>query len=323
MKYMLTALDDFFAKQPFLRKNQPHLVAVSGGLDSVCLLHALQQAGCRRLHVAHFNHRLRARQSDSDQRFVKSLAEEWGLPFHAGQENVKALARRQKLSIETAAREARYAWFRSLAGTLRIPRIFLAHHAGDQIETFLQRLFRGTGMQGLCAMEPVARQQGLILLRPFLTTPRATLTDFATARGLDWREDPSNASPEFQRNRVRHELIPLLNDIFKRDVSPNILRTIEILTEDHLALRPAPTPVRFPVTALRKMSVALQRRTIHAWLCVRHKIAGVTFEQVENVRALALPGNPTHRCNLSRGNHVSRRQGLLRIEKNQARPLAP
>src|SRR5207302_238159 len=136
----------------FLRSFLPdarYLVGVSGGRDSVALLHSLVERGYEQLIVCHLNHQLRGRSSDADARFVKKLADKYGVGFELGAVNVRVLAKKKKTSIETAARDARYSFFAKAAKRKRCHTIFLAHHADDLVETFLLNLIRGAGLTGL------------------------------------------------------------------------------------------------------------------------------------------------------------------------------
>src|SRR5947208_4116357 len=133
-----------------------YLIGVSGGRDSVALLHWLVDLGYEKLIVCHLNHQLRGQSSDADARFVEKLAGKYQVDFELGAANVRALAKKKKMSIETAAREARYSFFAKVAKGQRRGTIFLAHHADDLVETFLLNLFRGAGLTGLTAMREVS-----------------------------------------------------------------------------------------------------------------------------------------------------------------------
>jgi len=299
------------------------LVAVSGGRDSVVLLYALLALGFRKMVVCHFDHRLRGRASAADARWVKSLAAKLGLECELGAGDVAALAAGDGLSIETAAREARYRFFAEVARKRRCPTVFLAHHADDQVETFLFNLFRGTGRAGLGGMRPeserVVKAGGSVrlrLLRPMLGIRQAEIERYAAARKLRHREDESNLSHAHTRNRIRHRLLPELEAIFGRDVRGTVWRTAEILRaeEEWLAtLVPEPSGEMLPVPELRAEPVALQRRRILAWLR-RQKVPDAGFAEVEAVRSL-LHG-PRAKVNLPGGLHARRREKRIFIEKS-------
>ena len=196
---------------------KPHfLAAVSGGLDSMCLLRFLldwtvEQGG--RVTAAHFNHRLRGPDADRDEAFVRTWCEENGVPFVRGAGDVRAHAKRAGLSIEEAARQMRYAFLEQMAEAEQCRWIAAAHHADDSAETMLLNLIRGTGIRGLCGI-PAVRGR---IVRPFIGVTRAELEVYAAALGLDHVEDATNGDPEAaSRNLLRQKVFPLLQEINPR-----------------------------------------------------------------------------------------------------------
>src|SRR6266480_7448278 len=158
------------------------------------------------MHVAHLNHRLRGEASDRDAAIVANIVESWGLPFTQGEEDVAGLARADRRSLEEAARSARYRFLREVAhGQL----IAVAHHADDQVETLLLHWLRGSGLTGMVGMLP--RQQDII--RPLLEVRHAQAVAYCQEYGIEPLEDLSNTDPRFLRNRIRHELVPLLESL--------------------------------------------------------------------------------------------------------------
>ena len=291
------------------------LIGVSGGRDSVALLHLLLGAAFKKLTVCHLDHGLRD-ESREDARFVAVLAERLGLKICSARVNVAALAKRKKLSLETAAREARYAFFARVARAEKCPRIFLAHHADDQAETFLFNLFRGSAATGLTGMRPLTtRTVGattLQIARPLLGLWREEIDAYIAAHAIAFREDASNADPRHTRNRLRHEIIPAIERALGRDIRRAVWRAAEILRDedDFLAARPElrDLPETLETSALRAQPVALQRRIIHAWLKAQ-SVADVGFADVEAVRGL-LAGRRA-KVNLPAGLHARRRAGRL------------
>lgn len=190
------------------------VVAVSGGADSIALLDLLARHADRlSLIVAHFNHQLRAGDSDQDAAFVEASARALGLPFRLGGLDVAAAATHARQSVEVAAREARYAFLARTAAAESASWIATAHHADDQAETVLLRLLRGTGttgLRGVALLSPMPGHPGLRLWRPLLRAPRAEIAAYCEERALPYREDSSNDDTRVLRNRVRHELIPYL-----------------------------------------------------------------------------------------------------------------
>jgi len=189
-----------------------YLIGVSGGRDSVALLNLLVERGYKKLIVCHLNHQLRGRSSDADARFVEKLAAQYDVDLEMRSTNARALAAKQKISIETAAREARYKFFAQVAKQRRTQTIFLGHHADDLVETFLINLFRGSGATGLGAIREVSKRRvedvDLTIVRPFLGVWRSEIDNYVRKHRLKFREDASNKHLAPLRNRIRRRIIP-------------------------------------------------------------------------------------------------------------------
>jgi tRNA(Ile)-lysidine synthase len=220
------------------RARQRILVAVSGGLDSMVLLHVLhsisQQSGWE-LIVAHLNHQLRGASSLADERFVCRTAKELHLPIVVAQVDVRAFAKERRLSIEMAARELRHEFLARSAVRRRIPVIALAHHLDDQLELFFLRLFRGSGGQGLSGMKwkaPSPSNRNVTLVRPLLNVSKTSLEEYAAERNVPFREDSSNACLDILRNRIRHELLPLLRRKYQPALGDCLSRAMDILAAE-------------------------------------------------------------------------------------------
>lgn len=197
-----------------LSPGETALVAVSGGIDSVVLLDLLQRLAPdygASLHLAHLDHGLR-RSSSADARFVERLATERGLPLHASRLDPETLAAYRAQGAEGAARAARYAFLESVAAEVEADRIALGHTADDQVETILHRLARGAGAAGLRGVPPVRPPY----IRPLIEATRSEILEYARARKLTWRVDPSNVDPSFARNRIRRRVVPELESINPR-----------------------------------------------------------------------------------------------------------
>jgi tRNA(Ile)-lysidine synthase len=308
-----------------------YLIGVSGGRDSVALLHALRAAGVESLTVCHLNHGLRRAAAAGDARFVAALAKRLGLETEIEKADVAQRAATRGQSIETAARAARYEFFARVARKRRCHNLFLAHHADDQVETFLFNLFRGTGRAGLGAINPdcerliptatgttaprSAAGVRLRLLRPMLGIWRREIDGYIAAHRLRYREDASNLSPDHTRNRIRHELLPIVETVFGRDVRPAVWRAAEILRaeEEWLAgLAGVEVSEELAVPELRSQPVAQQRRRILDWLR-RQGVPDTSFEQVETVRSL-LQGEHA-KVNLPGNWHARRREKRLFLER--------
>ena len=295
-------------RRGLLRRGQPVLLAVSGGVDSMVLLqllHKLSHQHAWRLTVAHLNHRLRGRSSAADERLVVRTARKLGLPVIVERAAVKALARAETISIEMAARKVRHAFLARTAKRLKIRTIALAHHADDQVELFFLRLLRGSGGDGLAGMKwrnPSPADSRLELVRPLLDQPKDALRKFAGENKIPVREDASNASPDILRNRIRHELLPLLRRKYQPALDRTVLRVMEIIGAEAEDLSEvaerwlerakgggrrsevrSQKSVLQPLTSdFRSLSVALQRRCLQMQL-VRQQVAS-SFDLVETLR---------------------------------------
>lgn len=192
---------------PYL-KQKKLLLAVSGGLDSMVLLHLFQELKCD-IAIAHCNFQLRGMESFGDQKFVQEYAEANEIPIFVTQFDTEAFAKDYKLSTQVAARELRYNWFYELLETQKFDYILTAHHADDNLETFLINLSRGTGLEGLTGI-PVQNDR---VIRPLLFLSRQEIENYAKANAIQWREDSSNASDKYVRNKIRHHLIPILKEL--------------------------------------------------------------------------------------------------------------
>jgi len=299
-----------------------YLIGVSGGRDSVALLHWLVECGCNKLIVCHLNHRLRGRSSRADAIFVQQLAAKYDVDLALGAIDVRALAVRTKQSIETAARDARYKFFAQVAKRRRCRTIFLGHHADDLVETFLLNLFRGAGPGGLSAMRGVSIRKidnvKLQIVRPLLGVWREQIDDYVRKHRLKFREDASNKNLAPLRNRIRHRVIPEIEKQLGRNVRATIWRAATIAAEEETffeALLPDKLSklTALAVKQLRAMPIAVQRRMLHKWLRARD-VPDLSFDLVERVRALVDLANRVAKTNLPQDRHVRRRAGQIFIE---------
>jgi len=307
---------------PDLRPSRRYLVGVSGGRDSVALLHWLHQNEFRKLTVCHLNHQLRGRSSLADARFVEKLSVNYNLEFECNSADVRAFAAKEKMSIETAARQLRYSFFAATAKRRRTTAIFLGHHADDLVETMLLNLFRGSGLAGLAGMREMSERRvdnvNLTIIRPLLRVWRSEIDNYIRVNRLRFREDRSNRELTPMRNRLRKKVIPYLEKTLGRDIRQNLWRTAVIVAEEEkwfesLLRKKLYQPAILDARLLSRIEPALQRRLLRKWL-QRARVADVGFDLIERVRSLLDPGNRVAKTNLPRNRHVRRRAGKLFLE---------
>jgi tRNA(Ile)-lysidine synthase len=297
-----------------------YLVGVSGGRDSVVLLHWLVKLGYEKLIVCHLNHQLRGRSSLADARFVEKIAIKYHAEFELESANVRAVATKRKISIETTAREARYKFFAETARRRKCKTIFLGHHADDLVETFLINLFRGAGTTGLSGMRELSTRRiddvDLTIARPLLGVWRKEIDSYLRGYRIKFREDASNKNLDPLRNRFRHRIIPYLEKTLGRNIRPAIWRAAAIAGEEEAWIDgqlPNSSDVDLSVANLRPFPTALQRRAIFKWLRAQH-ISEVGFDAVERVRSLLDSSARVAKINLAHDRHARRRSGRIFIE---------
>ena len=302
----LDKLQSVLEKQCLIKRDQPLLVAVSGGPDSLCLLDILWRLKYS-LVVAHLDHGLRP-ESATDAQAVNRLAERMGLPFVLGNADVPALADRQGLSIEEAARIARYSFLFQQAGKYHAQAVATAHTADDQAETVLMHLLRGAGLAGLSGMDyrslPNAWSPSIPLVRPLLGAWREEILAYLQERDLQPIIDQSNLDTRFYRNRLRHELLPYLES-YNPGIRLRLWRTADTLRQDLMLLEKiigdaweSCMPVEgkgyisFITQAVQSQPLGIQRHLARrAVYALRPNLRDVTFETIE--RAVELFKNPS------------------------------
>lgn len=315
-------------------------VGVSGGADSVALLRALHARNAELglvLHVAHLHHGLRGAEADADLEFVRELAAELGLPFHEARVETAREAQENGESIEGAARRLRYAWFRELMVETSLDAIATAHTRDDQAETVLGKFLRGAWTEGLSGIAPKLEWPEGKILRPLLGATRGEVESYLKGLGQTWREDSSNRDEKFTRNRIRHELLPLLEGWNPR-LREHMAQMAEVAREEdawwEIELgRVAPQlllpgkPVRgggraagngltigglaIDVTRFAGLAAALQRRLLRH---VAEKLgASLDFAGTEALRMLAVAGRTGQRRELANGLRGERTPRELRL----------
>lgn len=223
---MLRKLICFVEEEKLFYRDEKILVTVSGGVDSVVLLDLLcaMEVECG---VAHCNFHLRGNESDGDFEFVKNLVKEKGLAFYSKDFDTKKYAEENKISIEMAARDLRYNWFEELREVYNYKYIAVGHHADDVAETVLINLARGTGIHGLSGIKSKLGK----IVRPLLPFPRKRILEYAKEYSLDFREDSTNAETDYVRNKIRHQIMPVLEEInpaIRATMTENVQRFREV-----------------------------------------------------------------------------------------------
>ncbi len=311
----------YIREQNLLRAGDRVAAAVSGGADSVALLRLLLELRSELgivLAVAHFNHGLRGEQSAADEAFVAELAKQHELEFFSGHGDVRQHSSGSKLSIEAAGRELRYRWFEQLAHEQRLDCIATAHTLDDQAETVLLKFLRGAGSRGLAGIYPIVSRAAYRVVRPMLCASRDTVERYLASLGQQWREDESNLDRRFLRNRVRHELLPLL----EREYNPNLRRQLsdlaevfqaeqeywEQIVEQHVKTNSSGELI---LDGFAELPIALQRRVVKKY--AESSGPALDFEHVEKLRRCAL--GKRRRAELPGDRVAERASGTLKIRQ--------
>ena len=302
---MLNKLENFLRRYDMVKAGDHIICAVSGGADSMALLWAMyllkEKLGID-LSAAHFNHHLRGEESDRDEQFVRDFCDGYGIPLLVGSGNVVA----GKKGLEAAARDARYAFLRTLPG-----KIATAHTADDNAETVLMHLVRGTGLKGLGAISPVSGN----VFRPMLGITRTDVEDFLDEYHVEHITDSSNETDAFLRNRLRHHVMPLLraeNPKLAENLSAMALR----LRQDEEALSHYASDVPLSVASLRQEMPAVRSRILERFL----KESGVREPEAQHIslaESLIFSDNPSARGNFPGGITISRNYDTLEVLTEQ------
>lgn len=306
------------------------LVGVSGGPDSMALLHRLWSTAAERgwnVTAVHVDHGLRGEESAEDARHVQAWCQQQGIPCYVERVDVGSYVNKHGENKQAAARKLRYDAFSSVAKRVGATYLALAHHGDDQVETLLMRLVRGTGIQGLTGIPHRRRWREIWIVRPWLEVSRAEILTYCTTHGIPFRRDASNEDPVYTRNRVRQELVPMLSTfnprfhevlLQLRALAADEEQVWERLTKEafqQVCTRVDEKGITVDVNRLIGLEVALQRRVIKLILnCLVKKSANeVDLQTVERVRALAAGESPSARTPLPGGGWVRRQYHLLRF----------
>lgn len=301
-----------------LPKAGTYLVGVSGGRDSMALLHALVAGGFKKLVVCHLDHGLRGRRSSADARFVAKAAARLGLPVEAARAQTARFAKDHGKSIELAARELRYCFFRACAKRRRCRRLLLAHHADDQVETCLFQFLRGSGAAGLAGMRPASTSGSLQILRPFLHISREEIGQYVSANAIMFREDASNADTTHTRNRLRHDVLPAIEKSFGPSFRSAILRASGILRmeSDWIDSQAPELAPAFSWQEFAALHSALQHRAVRRWLR-DNGVPEPGLQETRRVLSLLDVENGPAKVSLPGGAHARRREGVIFLERTK------
>ena len=295
--------------QRLFRPGDTLIVGLSGGADSTALLDILSRLQGYNLHLiaSHLNHCLRGAESDADQEFCRLLAGQYAIPFEARRIDIKKMAEDRRLNLEDAGRRARIEFFDEIRIKYDAAAVALAHHADDQAETVLMRLLRGSGMTGLAGM---AHRNARGYVRPLLDIVRSEIEQYLRCRGLEWREDASNSDTVYLRNRIRHQLLPLLEQ-YNPDIRSTFAATASIISGDETLLlelteqafagscRMAEGRVVCDIVQLRTLNPALRRRVLRlAFQQLTGTLEGVNLRHIDAIGDLIDSARPNSRLAL-------------------------
>jgi tRNA(Ile)-lysidine synthase len=297
---MLDRIAQYIARHQMFSPGSRLGVAVSGGADSVFLLHALRELASAELSVIHIEHGIRGFASIEDAAFVKDLAERFGLPFHLRTANVLAIADNQ----EQAARHVRQKFFTELIATGNVDRIATGHTRSDQAETVLYRILRGSGLAGLAGILPITKEG---LVRPLLEMDRAEIEAWLIQRNIAWREDESNQSRIYARNRLRHKILPLLRETFNPNLDETLSNMATVARDEELYWESTlqspqprvPSPQTLELHQLTTTPRAVARRLIRSAISqAKGDLRQIAFGHVERILEMARSVNGHGRVQL-------------------------
>ena len=309
---LVSRIERTVRRQRLFRPGDTLVVALSGGADSAFLLDLLATLPDYNLHLiaAHLNHTLRGTESDDDEEFCRELASRYAIPFESRRVDVTRTASDLRLNLEDAGRRARIEFLDEVRSTYGAAAVALAHHADDQAETVLMRLLRGSGTTGLSGMA-YRNRRGYV--RPLLEISRADIERYLLARGLSWREDASNSDTSYLRNRIRHRLLPLLEE-YNPAIRSCLSSTASILGDDEALLEELAVQafagscgmeegrVVCSVGRLRTINAALRRRVLrHAYTQLTGNLVGVGLRHIDALCDLIDSGRPNSRLALPQG----------------------
>ena len=300
---LIQKVEHFLSRELYIDNSYKIIAAVSGGVDSVVLLDILynlsQKIGFN-LSVAHFNHKIRPKTSDIDEQFVINLSKYYKLEVHTASGKVKEYAKKNAISVETAARVLRYNFFEKVSRTINADLLATAHTQDDNTETFFMNIFRGSGLTGLSGI-PRVRQliKNVRVIRPLIDISKNDLIEYAKLRNLQWREDESNDWLDYTRNKIRHKLIPTLEAEFSPSIKDNVQRITKFLqgtdefiqervseVSDLIISRETNENYKIKINILNSNNQFIQGEIISRFLKKDLDIPQVNYTQIEGILKL-------------------------------------
>jgi tRNA(Ile)-lysidine synthase len=333
---LFTTVSNYIQQERLLKTGAKVVVGVSGGSDSLCLLHVLRQLQPDlrlSLHIAHLNHCLRGPEADEDMIFVALLATKWGIPCTIQVENVADVAKYERRSLEETARHVRYRFLADVAHRVNASTVAVGHNGDDQSETVLMHFVRGTGLSGLRGMLPATNLaslqldyraqpvpvsfEHLQLIRPLLSIPRAEIERYCQAHDLTPRFDRSNLDRTYFRNRLRHELIPIL-ETYNPNIRALLRQTASLTAADYALVSAAcdeawtesvaqeqETAIGFDLTIWRNLPLALQRATLRrAIQQLRPQLQDIDFVHIKQAVEIGINGSTGAKVTLPQNTHL-------------------
>jgi tRNA(Ile)-lysidine synthase len=325
-----------------IRQGETVLCAVSGGPDSVAMLHILRELNdvqqmSWKLHVGHVNHGLRGKASDEDEEFVRGLAEKLKIPFHVTKVDVQAAHEKERVSLEEAGRTLRHAYLEKAALQIGAQKIALAHNLDDQAETILHRILRGTGLRGLKGMAPIrviSKKHDLFVVRPMIEIERYEIETYLREKGLAYKTDLTNFDTSLTRNKIRHKLFPMLESEFNPRVKMALVKLGQTAGSFYLLLREIANEVYentkmisgegevcLSVEEFAKLPPAIQTLIIdRAVKTVLGRVPQLNFEHYLEIISLCGEHAYQKAIRLPRGLEARREGYILKIAKPQTPP---
>lgn len=326
---LLALLDRTICEHRLFEPKDRVIVAISGGADSTALLDMLTRLPGYNLTLiaAHLNHSLRGCDSDEDEEFCLRMAGSYSIPFESMRVDVMEMAKLWKMNLEDAGRHVRIDFFNQLRKKYSAATVALAHHADDQAETILMRLMRGSGMTGLSGM---AYRNSFEFVRPLLKISRSEIEDYLNRHDLKWREDASNSDTTFLRNRIRHELLPLLQE-YNPAIRSSLSATASVISCDE-ALLDELTEQAFSVSCrmegdkivcgvgeLLELNLSIKRRVLRcAFKNLTGSLDGLSLRHIDAICEMICSASPNSRLTLPHGITVAREYDRLFFQQNSA-----